>query len=263
LKKVWTESTRVKGYETDFQGNWKPASFFRAMQGAAGYHAEHLGFGYHSLLEKDMAWILSRVKIRFHQFPTFDKQVTLHTWPKGVQQKILFIRDFNILDSDGACMAAASTAWLLVDIQSMRFLTSEKLPSSMPDNQGLFALDEKLEKISIPKDLPEIFVARARYSDIDLMGHVNNTRYIDWVCDCFESEAYRTRKLSWLQINYTHEVKPGERVSIGMGENISDTSVSLVQGRNLDSGNQAFEAALGWCAWEKPSGYQADRGKTR
>ena len=66
---IWTEKTIIQPYQADFQGRWKPSSFFRAMQTAASNSAESLGFGYHSMLESGMAWVLSRLMIRFYTFP--------------------------------------------------------------------------------------------------------------------------------------------------------------------------------------------------
>ena len=42
-----------------------------------------------------------------------------------------------------------------------------------------------------------------RYSDTDINGHVNNTRYADFVCDALELENLsQDRFLSQMQIGY-------------------------------------------------------------
>jgi acyl-ACP thioesterase len=91
----------------------------------------------------------------------------------------------------------------------------------------------------------------ASYSAIDVLGHVTSTRYVEWICDLFSLDDYRSRSLDWLQVNYVNEIKPGESLAIAAGPDASGPDAShpsnwLVQGTNLNNGLRAFEAALGW-----------------
>lgn len=246
LQTVWKEEVSVKAYEIDFQKHWKPASFFQAMQEAAGNHAEHLGVGYQELLSKNMIWVLSRVKIQFHEFPQLGDKVIIQTWPKGLQQKLFFVRDFSITGKDGRHFASASSAWLLVDIKARKLLMPNALNRPLPENKGLVAIHEPLEKLNVPEKLPEQLSVKVGFSAIDLMEHANNARYAEWVCDCFPLEAWRQHPLSWLQINYVNEVRPGEQVSLGIQAKEDEEGTWLINGANQNTGMRAFEAALGW-----------------
>ena len=243
---VWTEEVLVKAFESDFAGRWKPASFFRWMTAAAGHHAENLGYGYLAMLDDGMIWVLARLKIYFYNFPIIGERVTIQTWPKGIQRKLFFMRDFNILDSSGGKYAAATSAWVLLDPQNRRMLLPQVLAGSLPENNGCAALEEIPEKINPPENLPEIFSLQARYSMIDIVGHVNNGQYIEWITDCFSLEEHQSRRMAWLQVNYSNEIRLLDRVSIRAGEPDGDPLCSLVRGFNLTTGASAFEAALGW-----------------
>ena len=128
---VWQENTEVRTYETDFQGVWKPAAFFRAMEEATVHHAAHLKTDYFTLQEYDLAWVLARSKIVFHHFPTAGTQVHVKTWPKGWQQKIFGMRDYTLSGLDGDVYAQATTAWLLINTSSRRFVKPDMLPNSI------------------------------------------------------------------------------------------------------------------------------------
>ena len=52
---------------------------------------------------------------------------------------------------------------------------------------------------------------------LDLLNHVNNSRYVEWICDAIPLETFSRKKLDWLQINYDHETRPGEDV-VGIGQ---------------------------------------------
>jgi medium-chain acyl-[acyl-carrier-protein] hydrolase len=243
---IWKENAIIQPYQADFRGHWKPSSFLRAMQTAASHSAESLGFGYHNMLESGMAWVLSRLKIRFHAFPLIDDTVTIKTWPKKVERKIWFIRDFEMFAADGRPLAAATSTWLLIDVNNTRLMTEKNLPFTMPDNSNRDALAELPQKISLEANLQTQFSIIARYSDIDIMGHVNNARYADWVTDCFPIAMYRQKRLQSLQINFVKEVKPGDGISISMGEGNRHPGLWAINGDNLTNGEKAFEAAVLW-----------------
>jgi len=246
IKTIWHEDTYVRSADTDFLQRWKISSFFAAMVEAAAHHADHLGFGFQSMTAADQVWVLSRLKIRFFNFPKIEDQLIIQTWPKGIQQKLFFMRDYHVLGQDGCKFASAASAYVLISPTTRRMLLPQALNGVIADNNGLSALDEMLDKIAPIEELEEQFTTQAGYSTVDLMGHVNNTRYIDWACDCFSFDYHRQHNLRWLQINYVNEIKPGEQVSLYKGEYPDQPGVWRLTGHNLSTGQKAFDMALGW-----------------
>ncbi len=245
IKPIWRETTTVKPYETDFQGNWKPHCFFQAMQHIATNHATHLGLGYQDMLKGDAIWLLARLKLKFFRIPRLDENITIETWPRSMQQKIFFMRDFYFFDENEQKIAAATSAWLTVHVSERRILKPDAaMLEGLPNNQNRIALQESLEKITLPEEMQEQFSVQARYSAVDLIQHVNNTRYIEWASDCFSIEQYRSSQPDWIQINYASEVKPGEQVSIQMGQ--IDASTTIIAGSHLSTGTRSFEVAWAW-----------------
>ena len=243
---VWTDEIRVHPYETDLNNEWKPTAFFQAFQAAANAHASNLGFEYHTMLAADHIWVITRLKVYFYRFPTMGSRMILRTWPKGIRQKIFFTRDFQITAPDGQLVAAATSAWLLIDPKTRRMQLPGALTGTLPDNSGLNALEEDLMKLAPENGLEEKFTTQAGYSVVDVLGHVNNARYIDWVMDCFPIEQFKTHRLVWLQINYNNEVRAGETVQIYAGARNGNASRWLVVGEKPVSGERAFEVELAW-----------------
>lgn len=241
--KIWTETTTVQAYETDLNRRWKPSCFFQAMQQVATHHAASWGYDYDSLLAAGQVWILSRLRIRFDRFPIDDETVSIRTWPKGIQRRVFFVRDFEFYGQDGRSLAVATSAWLLMDPAERRLLSPRSLAQGVPVAEGLSALDEPLDKLAVPAELPERLVVVAGYSAVDMLGHVNNARYVEWACDSLPFDLHRSGRLRRLQVNYLHEVRPGERVSVRAGE---VDGAWQVYGLNLDRGQRAFEA---WAAF--------------
>lgn len=242
---VWREETRVKAYEADFTGHWKPATFFQVMTAAASEHAAQLGYEFERMMNEGMIWVLSRMKMRFVDFPKIGETVVIETWPKGIQQKVFFYRDFRVMRPDGNLYALATSAWVLIDPRARRMLLPQVFRGELPDNSGRHAMADLLEKIALPAVMQEVTTLEAGYSAVDVMGHVNNGRYIEWISDCFPPEEYRLRKLESLQINFNNEVLPGERVVVSTAQNPVDKREWFFQGSHL-AGTKAFEALWHW-----------------
>jgi medium-chain acyl-[acyl-carrier-protein] hydrolase len=243
---IWNETISINFSETDFQQKWKPSAFFTAMQEVGSLHATHLGYDYRDMFAANMSWVLSRVKIIFNNFPKVGEKVTIQTWPKGIHNKLFFMRDFFFLNEEGSQLAAATGAFVLIDIKARRVLPWRVLKGELPDNLGRNAIAEFPERLNPPEEIKECFSIQARYSDVDLMGHVNNARYIEWISDCFPMQQYQNHQLEWLQINYLNEIKPDAKISIGCALDEKDSSIFNVLGKNLTASNTAFEASLKW-----------------
>jgi acyl-ACP thioesterase len=244
-KSIWQEIIEVRTYETDFQGVWKPAAFFRAMEEATVHHSEALKTDYLTLQKYDLAWVLARNKIRFIHFPETATRVVVKTWPKGVQQKIFGMRDYSMSTEDGRPIALSTSAWLVINTKTRRFVKPDQLPNQLPLNEGLSALDENLNKMAHPGQMQILNTFQARYSSLDLMGHVNNTHYVDWIFDSFPIDQIRGRKLEWLQINFSSEVKPDEIVDVSVGEDPHQNLIYSVVGMNRNTNVIAFDAQFG------------------
>jgi medium-chain acyl-[acyl-carrier-protein] hydrolase len=253
--RLWTEETQVRLFETDFQKRWKASAFFAALQEAASVHASRLGYDYREMLTRNQAWIISRLKIRFEAFPLTGETVNIRTWPKGIQQRLFFVRDFELTGGAGQMLARATAAYLLVDTSARRILAPRALGGELPLNENLHALEETLEKLEPPDQMEAVFTMPVRYSAVDLMEHVNNTRYVEWVTDCFSFEEHRQQRLASIQMNYINEVRPGEQVELRRGQRVPGSGVWYVTGENRTTQLRAFEAAV---EWHSAEGQQAE-----
>jgi len=242
----YEKTFQVSTYECDLNRRWKPAAFFQHLTEAAGQHAARLGFGFESMYARNLFWVHARMKIQFYDFPGPEQPITIRTWPKTIQQKLFFIRDFEVLDSRGGRLAAATSAWLVMDAGARRLVPPQSLDLELPTLPERAGLAEPLEKLSVPAGGEERLLARAGYSAVDLLGHVNNSRYVEWICDCFPVEMYRTRRLDWIQVNYDREVRPGDEVRVLAQENGAQPGLWSLEGVNTSNDTRAFESMLQW-----------------
>ena len=63
---------------------------------------------------------------------------------------------------------------------------------------------EKPSRIKVTSD-QSIATLTAKYSDIDINGHVNSIRYIEHILDLFPIELYKTKRIRRFEMAYVAE----------------------------------------------------------
>lgn len=215
MKTQFTEEHTVACYEADANHNLRPAAMLDWMQEAAGRDATNLGFGYDDMISTNTAWVLSRLKLVFHNYPKWRDVVNLRTWHKGAD-RIFYLRDFILESESGEQLVAATTSWLIIDLASRRMVRNKDLAENFSNEEMGHALQPQAEKIIFPKGIePEsVGTHNVVWSDIDTNGHVNNVKYAIWALDAVDYEVAQDMHLSELLINYDSEVLPGQEVAL-------------------------------------------------
>ena len=93
---------------------------------AAGEDADQIGFGVRELQRKNMTWVLSRMAVEVYRFPEEYERYTIGTWV-GEISRLMTTRNFVVHDADDRRIAAASTCWAMIDMQS-------RLPLDLREN---------------------------------------------------------------------------------------------------------------------------------
>ena len=210
----YTQKITIPCYDADASWRLKPTSFMNYAQEAAGNHAVHLGFGYDDLIASNTAWILSRVHVEFPDAPRWREEVTLNTWHKGLN-RLFFLRDFVITDNEGKERVKATTSWLVLNLETRRLVRDPKLIED-----GTVCTENVIEtpadKVQMPKDVEAEHVMdhAVAYSDVDMNAHANNAMYMQWAMDAVDYAIASTRPVKEFTINFNHETKFGDVVSI-------------------------------------------------
>jgi medium-chain acyl-[acyl-carrier-protein] hydrolase len=209
---IWAEDHLVRAYEVDCRGSLSAVSLCNFMQEAAANHALALGVSIHQILPQNITWIFSRLALRVYSHPGWGEPLRVKTWPSGVRGPFA-LRDFLMTGKDERPVAAAVSAWLLIDTRTrlpLRRVTSvlDRLgtvkaePPLAHDLRKLPALDGYNHEARFP----------VRYHDLDVNNHVNNVSYIGWVVESLPHETLDGVVLTDLEVNYIAEAFAGDQV---------------------------------------------------
>ena len=227
----------------DFQMRLKPSCLFEFMQDAASLAAGELGFGHEALIKAyNVAWVLTRLRLEINRLPSLGESMEIETWHMQ-HGRITFDRDFIVYGQGGEILAQAVSTWVIMDMTSREIKRADTIDFNIPVSAKGRAIDGALERL---KPIGELFPAYERkiaYSDIDLNGHVNNAKYVEYIFDSLSIDEHRSMKFTSIDVNYSSEMSPGETLSVKFCED--DTSV-YVEGENSGSSAVVFKAKIGF-----------------
>jgi len=104
--------------------------------------------------------------------------------------------------------------WLLMDLETRQSVSADRLPNPIPENDGaanLMAMPGGIDEVDCP---PQVISHEPVYTDLDANGHVNNTRYVDWLCNALGMEIMKDHPPERLIIHYDNEIRPGTPVKL-------------------------------------------------
>lgn len=220
MNQPFTKQLTLDMCDVDFTGHWQPGAVFRAMQTVSNAHCASIHASYEDLYRQGLAWVLTRASLQMDAYPVLDDTVTACTWPTATRHAF-FPRHYTF-SKDGKEFARATALYVLLDIESRKIASPSRLtvpipvcqlPPPLPMPGNITPLDGPVSSWDV----------QPVYTDLDMNGHVNNTRYVDWFMNRFSIEKHRREELARLLIHYHFEVLPQEplRLELREGENLA------------------------------------------
>ena len=226
MDSIYETSFKVEPWQVDRFQRLKTSELAKLFQIAAIEHTEELGAGREHTFDKNLLWIISRIKGRVKRPLMYGEKVTFRSWPLDTMH-IIFPRCYSIEDASGEEIVRASSLWLLID--------REKREMVFPDEYGIIIpSDNGMERYSLPSDLAGFHQDQSKqikieYSDLDLNGHVNNTQYFQWVDNIHNEDWHRHHFFSDFQMNFKKELSADDTAQIVSKE---EENKLMVAGKN-------------------------------
>ena len=208
---VYTTHRKLLADDVTMYRKLRPSTLMRLLQEISIAHTEALGAGRAKTLDKGALWVVARMKIEVNKLPSYDDEITLSSWA-GKTMRVLFPRYYEMRSKDGEVLLRASAVWLLIDEKTRHTVFPEnygvEVPS--PDLPPIIelpcgvALGEQKEQKSFT----------VSYSQVDINGHMNNSKYVDEAEDLLGAQYLKDHEPRSLEIEYKSEIKLGQTVNL-------------------------------------------------
>jgi medium-chain acyl-[acyl-carrier-protein] hydrolase len=187
-----------------------PSTLCAFLQEAAGRDADERGFGMSHFLGQGLAWMLQRLVVEVAAWPAAEDEIAVITWPTSFGGAIAK-RVFVVEGGHGAVQAQASSRWALVDLGTRRAV---RLPDSLrrtPVPSAGVAVRIGPAPAA-PRDGTALEERRVEIGDgdLDVLGHANNTRYVQWGMDAVPDAWLEAHELCAFDVAFRREALRGE-----------------------------------------------------
>ncbi len=217
----------LRASDFDTYDRLTPRAILELFQDVAGNHAEEMGIGFKPLYEKNLIWVIARTKYIVEKKINRYTGVKVKTWPL-TPGKLTFRREYLIYDNAGDIAVRGCADWVIVN----------RIEHSLASGVDIFpkgeysdvpAIDEKLRRIKdIDGKSSEPKTVIPQFTDIDLNGHVNNTKYADFAINALPKDE---REIVSFQIDYHNEALVDEPLILSY---VTDGKKAVVKGKNAD-----------------------------
>jgi medium-chain acyl-[acyl-carrier-protein] hydrolase len=233
-----------KDWEINFtqcapNGYLKYADLCNILQLTAAAHSEIGGISFLDMQEFNQAWVLSRMRVEIDALPKWGDIVTVKTWINSLENS----RSVRALEMyvNGKKIAGSETFWAVFNTQKRR-PEALALPfehfESYPDTR---ATKFGFSKINLNHEKEIVFEKTVFLSDLDIVNHVNNVKYLEWCLDLVDEKLILNQKIESFEMNFMKELSLKDTVIIHESLNETETTFSITK-----EDKNSFALQLNW-----------------
>ena len=191
----------------DMNGHIKLPDVILLSLQVSGMQSIELGVSDKAILEDyNLVWIITDYDIEVVRLPRFAEEITIETEALSYNRLFCY-RRFTIYDEAGQDLIHMMATFVLMDRDSRKVQAVES--EIVAPYQSEF--DKKL--IRGPKyanlEAPISKDYHVRFYDLDMNGHVNNSKYLDWIFEVMGADFLTQYIPKKINLKYVKEVRPG------------------------------------------------------
>jgi acyl-ACP thioesterase len=198
-------------------GYLKYTDLCNILQLTAGLHAELGGISFSDMQVFHQAWVLSRMRVEIKRLPKWRDVVMVKTWIKSLENS-RSIRCLELYVGDEK-IVGCETFWAVIN-------TNKRKPESLalphehfekfPEN----ATEKKFSKIVLKEELEILENYTVRLSDLDVVNHANNVKYLEWCLNNCDVNQLINNSLKAFEMNFMRELALGDEAVIGRYDDV-------------------------------------------
>ncbi len=217
-----------KDWEINFtqcmpNGYLKYTDLCNILQLTAAAHSEIGGISFTDMQEFNQAWVLSKMRVEISELPKWKDVVTVKTWINTLENS----RSIRALEMyvSGKKIVGCETFWAVFNTE-IRRPEALALPFKhfelYPEHKATI---KPFSKINLNNETEIVFSKTVALSDLDIVNHVNNVKYLEWCIDFIDPKLILNQKIESFEMNFIKELSLKDKVTIH--ENLTSNPMIL------------------------------------
>ncbi len=236
---IYSQEWEINFMQCTPNGNLRYTDLCNMLQLTAAAHSESGGFSFVDMQKYDQAWVLSRMRLEITKLPKWKDQITIKTWINSLENS-RSVRAIEVSVNGEKCIGV-ETFWAVFNTKTRRpegmVLTHDHC-EKYPENRATL---QPFSKIEIDESKELLFERKVVLSDLDIVNHVNNVKYLEWCLDVVDEDIMRSKSIASLDMNFLKELSLGEVVEIHESTAENQTVFSITK-----ENKSVFALALTW-----------------
>ncbi len=209
---IFSKDWEINFTQCTANGYLKYTDLCNLLQLTAAAHSELGGISFSDMQKFNQAWVLSRMRVEISKLPKWKDTVTIKTWINTLENS----RSVRALEVyvNGIKMIGSETFWAVINTEKRRPETLALPYEHFEIFQENKATEKSFSKIQLIDDKEEVFDKVVVLSDLDIVNHVNNVKYLEWCLDFVPSELILNQKIDSFEMNFMKELSLKDTVKI-------------------------------------------------
>ena len=241
MEPLYTQNFEITDHYVDCFGRMTPASILLMIQEVAGKHCTALSVDYDTLAKRRMFWAVTRHRVQVSRMPRLGETIRVETWPMPTT-RVAYPRSVVAYDAAGNECFRAISLWVLMNLDTRNMI--------LPGKSGISVVGS-LRGLELPSpgslalmDHTQTRQRQVCFTDLDRNGHMNNTRYLNWVSDLLPSAFHQEHEVKEFTICYHAEAREGQLLDLSWDFPQEDCLQVDARRADSDQGERVFSARL-------------------
>ncbi len=239
FKSIYSQDWEINFMQCTPNGSLRYTDLCNMLQLTAAAHSESGGFSFVDMQEYNQAWVLSRMRLEITKLPKWKDIITIKTWINSLENS-RSVRTLEVLVNGEKCIGV-ETFWAVFNTKTRRpegMVLAHDHCEKYPENR---ATSQPFSKIEIDESKELLFERKVVLSDLDIVNHVNNVKYLEWCIDVIDEDIMLHKSIASLDMNFMKELSLGEVVAIYETNEENQTIFSISK-----ESQSVFALAVSW-----------------
>ena len=211
MEPIYQQDFEITDAYVDRYGRLKPSTILYFAQEVAGAHFSELAMDYEALAQRHMFWAVTRHKVQITRMPMRGETIHIETWPMPTT-RVAYPRSMVAYDAQGNEVFRSISLWVLMDLDTRNMI--------LPGKSGISVVGTlRGNELASPLGLPSKVLRSHRerlvcFTDLDRNGHMNNTKYLDWIDDLLPSAFHAQHAVKEFTVCYLSEAREGQELDM-------------------------------------------------
>ncbi len=224
IKNYFDKQFELRYFEMNEFGVASPTTILTLLEEAAADHCYSINHSLYQLAGQNIGWVLISGVLQMERYPSYKEKITIRTWlskyttVKGFRENIIYDEQNNII-------GRAKGLWIFFDIERRR-------PVQIFDDiikKWSFCNEESIDcniskKIKAVENSDYKLEFKVNRYDTDMIKHVNNIRYLQWVVESVPEEIIDNYYLYSIDGRFISEAHYGQTIVSLTKNDIQDKS---------------------------------------